>query len=158
MKRLFFASAVLIAATLAGAFTLLDNNATVVDGDTLIVQGERVRLWGMDAPELGQTCTSQFGKPYRCGFRAAEVLTNLIAGKKVDCWVESEDRYQRHVATCTVGGQDIGEAMVRAGWAIDSPYFSKGNYAKAEAEARAARRGMWQGTFEKPWEWRRARR
>ena len=65
------------------------------------------------------------------------------------------DRYKRIVATCTVDSADIGEWMVRMGWAFDFTRYSEGYYGPAQAEAIADRRGLWQGECEKPWEWRR---
>ncbi len=139
------------------AFTLIDEAPKVVDGDTLELQGQRVRIWGVDAPESDQTCTSQFGRPYDCGARATEHLTAFIGNRAVECWVEAKDIYGRNVSICSVNGRDIGDEMVRSGWALDWPQYSKGAYAKQQDEARAAKRGVWQGTFELPWEWRRTK-
>jgi endonuclease YncB( thermonuclease family) len=135
--------------------------AHVVDGDTLDVAGERVRLYGIDAPELHQTCRDAGGDDYACGRAAARALENLVAGGRVTCTPLDHDRYDRDVARCRRDArnageaQDLGEAMVRAGQAIELSRYSGGAYAGAEREARAARRGVWAGAFEEPAEWRR---
>src|SRR5262249_19636035 len=72
-----------------------------------------------------------------------------------DCTGHYRDHYRRMIATCTVGGRDMAEAMVRAGWALDVARYSGGRYAAAEAEARAAKRGIWEGSFAAPASWRR---
>lgn len=132
-------------------------HAEVVDGDTLRLQGERIRLFGIDAPERDQVCLNDKFMLYRCGEAARAHLITLIANRKVECWAEVKDHYNRWVATCTVDGKDIGDAMVRAGHAIDYPRYSKGVYAKAEAEARENRRGIHLGVFENPAKVRRAK-
>lgn len=128
--------------------------ARVVDGDTFSVGAERVRLWGVDAPEGRQVCQNARGQGYACGDAARDQLVSLIGGRAVRCEVRDRDPYGRAVARCLAGLTDLGEAMVRAGWAIDYVQFSRGAYASAEAEARQARRGLWAGRFETPSTWR----
>jgi endonuclease YncB( thermonuclease family) len=128
--------------------------AHVVDGDSLEVAGERVRLFGIDAPEGRQTCRDAAGRPYGCGHEARRALANEIAGRTVSCTPVEHDRYERSVALCSARGRDLGEAMVRSGYAFDLPQHSRGRYAAAEREARDARRGLWSGAFERPAEWR----
>lgn len=142
-------------ALLLAAFTLNDHNVRVVDGDSIVVLDQRVRLWGIDAPERDQSCADAQGNPYACGMVATAHLSRLVLGKPIECWVEDTDRYGRLVATCTAGAADLGEAMVRDGWAIDYARYSKGAYREVEAEARAARRGIHQGAFQNPEEFRR---
>lgn len=128
--------------------------ARVVDGDTFSVGGERVRLWGVDAPEGRQICQDATGQGYACGDVAHEQLVGLIDGRVVRCEVRDRDPYGRAVSRCQVGSTDLGEAMVRGGWAVDYVQFSRGAYASAEAEARRTRRGLWAGRFETPSTWR----
>jgi endonuclease YncB( thermonuclease family) len=128
--------------------------ARVVDGDTFSIGAERVRLWGVDAPEGRQVCQNDQGKAYACGDVARDQLVGLIGGRAVRCEVRDRDPYGRAVARCLAGSTDLGEAMVQAGWAIDYVQFSRGAYASAEAEARRARRGLWAGRFETPSLWR----
>lgn len=138
----------------AAAPVLVTGSARVVDGDTFSVGPERVRLWGVDAPEGRQVCQNARGLDYGCGDAARDQLVGLIGGQGVRCEVRDRDPYGRAVSRCVAGTIDVGEAMVRAGWAIDYVQFSRGAYASAEAEARRARRGLWAGGFETPSTWR----
>ena len=86
------------------------DQARVIDGDTLIVKGERVRLHGIDAPEREQVCLNANGAPYSCGQAAAARLRKEISSNKVGCDALYHDVYRRQVATCTVNGNDLGDA------------------------------------------------
>jgi endonuclease YncB( thermonuclease family) len=125
----------------------------VADGDTLTVAGERIRLWGIDAPELQQTCT-RAGGTYPCGEVARYVLLSFVKGQTVSCQERDRDRYRRIVARCQVAGRDLGELMVRAGQAVDYTRYSKAAYAEAERIARREGKGLWAGSFADPGEWR----
>lgn len=128
--------------------------ATIIDGDTLEIHGQRIRLWGIDAPESRQTCT-RAGQTYRCGQEAANALSNWIGQRTVTCTPEGRpDRYRRIVARCRVQGADVATYLVSRGHALDYPRYSGGAYAGAEAGAQRARRGVWAGEFQRPWEWR----
>ena len=129
-------------------------SARVTDGDSLEIAGVRVRLHGIDAPERDQDCRDANGKSYSCGRAAMRALSATIAGRSVTCTPVQVDQYNRDVARCTVDDADLGEAMVRGGHALDYARHSRGRYAAAEREARAARRGLWAGTFETPAVWR----
>jgi endonuclease YncB( thermonuclease family) len=126
--------------------------ASVVDGDTIEIHGTRIRLFGIDAPEGGQTCTVQ-GKAMPCGQRAAFALADKIGRQVVECRPKDEDRFGRVVAVCGVGGEDINAWMVAQGWALAYRYYSR-DYVSQERSASKARLGMWQGEFEPPWDWR----
>lgn len=131
--------------------------ARVVDGDTLEVRGEKLRLLGIDAPEMAQTCEAD-GQQVRCGKLAAEHLDELIGSRTLNCAVEGRDRYGRGLARCQAGGRDVAEAMTRDGWAMSDRRYSDGRYHGAEAAARASRRGVWAMNFEDPYKWRARRR
>ena len=132
-----------------------DPTVQVIDGDTLRIGGNAVRLFGIDAPELKQLCRAQ-GQDYACGQRAREYLEALVRGKQVECRVLSNDRFGRHVSWCVIDGRrDLAYQMVLAGWALDYGRYSDGYYADPEHRARILQRGMWDGTFVEPWEWRR---
>lgn len=131
--------------------------ASVIDGDTLEIQGERVRIWGVDAPESRQLCRGVHGD-YRCGQVAANQLDAWINARPVSCLEESRDRYRRMVARCTVGSEDLGAWLVRNGHALRYPEYAGAAYVVEELAARADRAGIWAGTFDRPWDWRRARR
>ena len=138
----------------ASAAEPIIGRASVIDGDTIDVHGERIRIWGIDAPESGQTCQRD-KQDWRCGTDAAFALDNMLARRPVTCRQKDRDRYGRTVATCRVGDVDIGGWMVREGWALDYRRYSKAAYAADEDVARTEQRGMWAGEFMPPWEWRR---
>jgi endonuclease YncB( thermonuclease family) len=131
----------------------LDGHARVLDGDTIVVAGERVRLHGIDAPELDQSFRCG-GREMPCGAMAMAALEALTAGVRLRCEVVERDRHGRLVAKCfSPSGVDVGRRMVSAGWALAYRRYST-DYVDAENEARRARRGLWRGTFTKPWAWR----
>ena len=129
----------------------------MIDGDTLDIQGQRIRIWGVDAPESRQLCSRATGE-YRCGQVAANQLDHWIASRPVTCVEDSRDRYRRTVARCAVGGQDIGGWLVRRGYALRYPEYAGSAYLLEEFSARRQRAGVWSGAFDYPWDWRRARR
>jgi len=122
--------------------------ARAVDGDSLELGGRRIRLFGIDAPELRQTC-AKAGKTTQCGRRAQTELKFLVSGKQLKCESFGLDRYDRTLAKCRAGETDLGAAMVRAGWAI-----SYGDYHSEERSARRAKAGIWVGEFIEPADWR----
>lgn len=129
----------------------------VIDGDTMDVNGQRVRLWGIDAPEGKQSC-QRGGVAWLCGQEAAKALRDYVKGKTVACQAKDRDQYGRVVAVCIADDHEVNAWMAREGWALDYLQYSKGAYADAEKEAREANRGLWAGTFIPPWEWRRGKR
>jgi endonuclease YncB( thermonuclease family) len=136
----------------------LSGQADVVDVDTIAIRGKktRLRLYGIDGPESQQSCNDASGTRYLCGSKAAEALASIIGRNgRVNCKEQDRDRYGRIVATCDINGRDIGGELVRQGWAVEYIQYSDGRYSGEEAEARGAKRGLWAGTFVKPWDWRR---
>jgi endonuclease YncB( thermonuclease family) len=121
----------------------------VADGDTIEIAGQRIRLVGLDAPEWDQTCTNADGDTWSCGAAAADRMRQLVRGEMLSCAPEGHDRYGRLLAACTNGAGDIAQMLVRDGLAIATD-----RYFGAEAEAREARRGLWQGKFVTPAAWR----
>jgi endonuclease YncB( thermonuclease family) len=132
----------------------LVGQASVVDGDTLEIHGRRIRLWGIDAPESSQLCRGEDSSQYRCGAQAANDLDAFIARRPVNCSLVNLDPYGRVVATCSVGGTDLGEWLVRKGLALDWPQYSKGRYDGAQRAAEHAGRGIWKGSYVEPWLYR----
>ncbi len=130
--------------------------ASVIDGDTIEVHGQRIRLHGIDAPESRQLCRLD-GKPWQCGKDAANALADKIARRPVTCEDLGRDRYKRIIGRCTVAGEDLGEWLVREGLSLAYRRYSL-DYTNMEAAAQAARRSIWAGEFVKPWEWRRGKR
>lgn len=151
------ALSILIAASPATAQNIIMGQATVIDGDTIEIHGQRIRLDGIDAPESNQRCYID-GKPYRCGQEAAFALADFIGRRTVKCEETSRDRYRRIVARCTVDGTSLASWMVMGGHALDWPRYSKGAFAKAQEAAKRDRAGIWRGQFQLPWEWRRDRK
>lgn len=143
----FTACASLLAGSLFASANDLDGRPTVVDGDSFTLQ---IRLHGIDAPEIRQTCKSESGQEYPCGQRANDALMELIGGRVVTCVKRDQDtRYGRPVAVCYADGVDLGAAMVERGWAVAYRKYSN-QYVKQEEQARSAKLGMWAGTFEMP--------
>jgi endonuclease YncB( thermonuclease family) len=156
----------LVLALLAGAAALagldgppgthrgdLTGPATVVDADTLVVAGQRVRLDAADAPELRQTCV-RGGVTWPCGRDAAQALRQRIGTRDVRCEPRGRDRFDRVLASCRVGGDDIGAWLVGEGLAVAYTRYSW-RYLPQEAAARWHGRGMWGGDFDRPEDWRR---
>ncbi len=129
----------------------------VIDGDSLVVNGVEIRLHGIDAPELRQTCRRADGERYACGREARRHLLSLVRGRNLDCRRVSTDRYGRMIASCRAGGTDIARRMVQDGWALAFTRFSR-RYVADERQARRQRLGLWAGRFVPPAIWRRQNR
>lgn len=155
LRPLLAAAFMLAAAAPVGAADIA-GRASVIDGDTIDIHGERIRLHGIDAPEGAQRCYRD-GELWPCGRRAAFALADHIGARTVRCEPRDRDRYGRIVAVCFAGGADIGAWMVRQGWALAYRRYSTA-YVDEEDTARAARAGLWEGTFTAPWDWRRGER
>ncbi|MDQ0509940.1 thermonuclease family protein [Ancylobacter amanitiformis] len=123
----------------------------VADGDSLEVAGERVRLGGIDAPELHQSC-GPAGKGWACGEKAKAALVALVRDADIRCRPVDEDRYARAVSVCEVDGQDIAARLVEQGWAVATGL----SYRREQSAARTAGRGIWSGPFDLPADWRAA--
>jgi len=127
--------------------------AWVIDGDTIIISDTHIRLEGIDAPESDQTCSDAKGKIWPCGRVATNELRTHIGGQELTCHRRALDKYKRALAVCSLpDGSDINAWMVRQGWAV--AYGFAKMYESEEAEAEAARRGIWAGTFAPPSQWR----
>ena len=122
--------------------------AEAIDGDSLRMAGVEMRLRGLDAPELMQTCEVS-KREVNCGREARSALRKFLTSGLVTCIGEERDRYGRLLVQCRVRGIDINAAMVRDGQAV-----ALGGYEREESEAKAAYRGLWAGQFERPREWR----
>lgn len=140
----------------AASSTALTGRASVVDGDTIEIGGERIRFNGVDAPEASQNCSDGAGKPYRCGAKSAAALDEMLtASSPTRCEFVERDRYGRFVGNCyRADGASVQELLVRSGWALDWPRYSNGAYAALQDAAKEERIGIWAGEFQPPWEWR----
>jgi len=135
----------------------IQGTATVVDGDTIEIGGERIRLDAIDAPESSQLCLDAASKRFRCGQKSAFALADMIGRSVVICEPKGRDRYKRVIAVCFKGETNLNAWMVTQGWAV--AYRKYGiDYITREDEARLARRGIWVGSFDMPWDWRARKR
>lgn len=135
----------------------LTGQASVIDGDTIEIHGQRVRLWGIDAPEGRQQCTAANGASEPAGRRAANHLDEVIGDHVVRCADRGRDRYGRTIGACEANGADISRRMVQDGWAWAYVRYSR-DYVDDEASARRDANGVWSMTCEPPWEWRQQQR
>lgn len=123
----------------------------VTDGDTLrLVNGQRIRIFGIDAPELSQ-------QPY--GVQSKQYLVRLVKDKDVEIVECVGKSYNRRVCSLVVNGQDVGKQMVLSGWAWDSVKFSKGLYQQEQLHAQQEKVGIWSiENLESPWDYRKNRK
>ena len=132
----------------------IEGKARAIDGDSLSMQ---LRLFGIDTPEADQTCIDAHAQKYPCGQIASDALATLVRGRITTCEVKTRDRYGRPVVICYADDIDIGGALVDQGLAVAFRRYSD-KYVANEERARAAKRGLWAGTFEMPWDYRERRR
>ena len=142
----------------------LEGKACVENGDTIYIDGRRgkrscqggtaVRLRGIDAPELGQTCKHSNGRYFLCGRYAASFLLERLMKQKVRCKGKTKNKQGLVLATCFVGRTNLNMMMVDQGWAVADPSTSL-KYMSHQERAEAGKRGIWGMTFDHPAEWRR---
>ena len=153
MFKIFFF--ILLINTLAFSKVLnASSSLKIIDGDTIILNSEKIRFYGIDTPEIKQTCTDNYGHTYLCGVKAKLELEKIIGSRKVSCIKKTKDRYKRSISICYVDKNDINSLMVKRGWALAYRKYSK-KYVKDEAIAKLNNAGMWSGKFIAPWKWRR---
>lgn len=139
-----------VSGTMSGAAAQdLRGEVRVSDGDSLTVAGTRVRLFAVDAPELGQTCDAPGGGVWACGDWAAAEVRAAFSGRRAACTVLDIDQYGRAVARCAVDGTDMGARIVAEGWAMAYRRYGL-DYDLEEKAAAAAGRGIWSGGAEAP--------
>ena len=157
MKLGLIAATVFVTATVLALSQEWDGavgRASVIDADTIEIHGERIRLHGVDAPEGRQNCFMPDNTPWRCGQQGALALSDFLGSAPVSCERLDTDRYGRMVGRCNAQGQDVSAWLVVSGWAMAYVKYSR-DYVVAEQIAREARLGIWQGTVQPPWEWRK---
>jgi endonuclease YncB( thermonuclease family) len=142
---LCFSLLLLSSPSLAGVIV---GRATVIDGGTLEIRGQRVGLFGIDAPAAGQTCRDARDGEYACGQRAAQALEYRIGGNVVHCEPQHTDG-SGVVAICRSWGEDLNAWMVGLGWAFACRSDST-RYVRAEDLARRRHAGMWSGGLDRP--------
>ncbi len=125
----------------------------IIDGDSLIVAGNEIRLLDIDAPEYLQSCNLADKTEYRCGLKSLKKLKELTKGQNLSCQIHGIDYYKRYLATCFIEKLNINEAMIRSGHAViydhNSAYYSAEQYAKEN------QLGLWQGDFLHPKQYRK---
>lgn len=131
----------------------LNGPARIIDGDTLVVSGQKVRLHGIDTPETKQPCT-RAGVRFDCGQLSTDALRRIVDGRAVKCVASKRDRYKRWIGKCFVGSLDIQSELTRQGWAFAYRKYST-DYARDEVKARKDRAGLWEFEIMKPWDYRR---
>ena len=125
----------------------------VVDGDTIHLNGEKIRFTGIDTPELKQTCINQ-GIIDPCGVTAKEILIDKISDNEVECISEGKDQYKRTLAECFVNNESLSSYLVRSGYAFAYRKYSK-KFISDEDYAKANKIGMWSMKFDYPWDYRK---
>lgn len=133
----------------------LTGSARVLDGDTIAIRGFTVRLDGIDAPEVRQTCRSDAGNTWPCGATARDELRSKTGMATVLCARRGQDRYGRDMGLCTSGNEELNVWLVREGWALSYvPFGDRYRSEEEENDAKRNRRGIWTGSFVAPWIWR----
>lgn len=130
--------------------------ARVVDGDTIEIEGARIRLEGIDAPEATQSCGRPGSGTWACGRAAMRELADLVGSRDVTCESRGVDKYGRMLGVCLAAGRNLNAEMVSRGLAWAFVRYST-TYRREEADARARGVGIWQGEAQPPWEYRQAR-
>lgn len=138
------------------AATITGTDLRIVDGDSLVLNGAKIRLFGIDAPELSQTCTDMRGREWACGRWSRGVMARVSVGV-LSCVEIDRDRYGRMVARCAGAQGDIGAAMVRAGAAYAYEKYST-DYLPHQDEARQSGKGLWRAGSIDPAAFRAARK
>ena len=128
------------------------DNLKIIDGDTIVLNGEKVRFSGIDAPELKQTCI-QNDEKVECGLSAKMLLVKKIGNNIPKCISEGKDVYKRTIAECFVNGESLSKFLVRSGYAFAYRKYSK-KFIKDEEFAKTNKAGMWSMIFQYPWDFR----
>ena len=134
--------------------TSFADSLRVVDGDTIVLNGEKIRFTGIDTPELKQTCL-QGDQEVACGMTAKMLLVKKIGNNTPECISEGKDAYKRTLAECFVNGESLSKFLVRSGYAFAYRKYST-KFIKDEEFAKANKLGMWAMTFQYPWDFRKA--
>ena len=154
MLRLALTFTLILLLPISTAHADITGKPCVIDGDTIHIGDTKIRLHGIDAPEIKQTCRTSKGKEQMCGVLAKQALERLVKGQDVTCKGDTRDRYKRLIAVCYVGQLNINEQMVADGWALAYRRYST-DYVRAETLAKSRREGMWRTEFVPPWKWRK---
>ena len=130
------------------------DNLKIVDGDTIVLNGEKIRFSGIDTPELKQTCMKGEQKVF-CGMFARMLLIKKIGNETPKCISEGKDAYKRTLAECFINGESLSVFLVRSGYAFAYRKYSK-KFIKEEEFAKENKLGMLAMEFEYPWDFRKS--
>ena len=133
--------------------TSFADSLRVVDGDTIVLNGEKIRFSGIDTPELKQTCLKD-DQEVGCGMTAKKLLAEKIGNATIKCISEGKDSYKRTLAECFVNDESLSKFLVRSGYAFAYRKYST-KFIKDEEFAKANKLGMWAMTFQYPWDFRK---
>ena len=134
-------------------FDVKSSELKIIDGDTIHLNGEKIRFSGIDTPEIKQTCIKN-NEVIKCGIKAKELLIKVIGNEKINCVREGEDQYKRTLAECFVDDLSLSSYLVKSGYAFAYRKYSK-KFIEDEDFARSNNLGMWSMKFEYPWDWRK---
>ena len=153
-KNLFLLSSLtLICLFLLNISNSRSSDIKIIDGDTIHIDGEKIRFSGIDAPELNQKCKKKITIIY-CGIKAKNILINAIGKNKVNCISEGKDRYNRTLAECFIGDLSLSRYLVREGYAFAYRKYSK-KFINDEEFAKKNNNGIWSTSFQFPWNFRK---
>ena len=152
-KKAILATSVLLLVIFFTYTNIKSQDIKIIDGDTIKINGERIRFSGIDTPELKQTCIKD-GENNSCGLTAKQILIDKIAKNKVKCVEEGQDRYKRILAECFVNNESLSSYLVRSGYAFAYRKYSN-KFISDEDYARINKLGMWSMEFDYPWDFRR---
>ena len=152
-RKVIFLTSIFLLVFLLTINDIKSQEIKVVDGDTIHLNGEKIRFTGIDTPELKQTCIKD-GVENPCGVTAKEILVNKIRNNIVKCISEGKDQYKRTLAECFVNNDSISSFLVRSGYAFAYRKYSK-KFIEDEDYAKANQLGMWSMKFEYPWDYRK---
>ena len=134
---------------------IIEGKVKIIDGDTIHIEKNKIRLHGIDAPEIDQTCTIK-DKVWNCGIESSLELKKLILDNNISCVVSDIDKYNRYIAECFINNKNINKLMVRNGWAIAYRYYSL-DFIEDEKLAEKDKNGLWQGKFQEPYLYRKSK-
>ena len=140
----------------------ISGNAQIIDGDTIKINSKKIRLYGIDAPESKQMCKKPyltiifftFTKDYPCGKISTQKLQKKINNKVITCKILDVDKYKRLIGECYKRNLNLNSWLVSNGYAVAYRKYSK-KYISNEINAKNEKKGLWQGKFEMPWDFRR---
>ena len=152
-RKVIFLTSIFLLVFLLNINDINSQELKVVDGDTIHLNGDKIRFIGIDTPELKQTCMKD-GHKNRCGITAKKLLINKIGKKNIECISEGKDQYKRTLAECFVNNESLSSFLVRSGYAFAYRKYSK-KFVADEDYAKKNQVGMWSMKFEYPWDYRK---